>query len=223
MSSHISRVISRSKTGIPYQSRTPHDPPSVSHSLLKNIRVRCVVNIQAWPTPLGPILILPTDPVDTFEVRVHYDPNRISNQDKFWSYTYNDIFRAAAIRLYGYDIYDGITHNYNVDNTEFALQSVTLYGTEQRIQLSTDSYRLNVDFGYTIPGFTGRAHGGADSRATITTSAPRLVWSKIDFSETKIPAVTCASAFSLLPVKDIIIDDLLQAAIVDFSVWIRRY
>lgn len=93
------------------------------------------------------------------------------------SLTFNEIFYAAAMRTFGVNVAGAQTSD-NYMFTEFAIQKVIHYGSDNEQALSRD-INLGVDYGDDIPGFFGRDSGNRKSRPVIGCSPPRLAWRKI--------------------------------------------
>jgi len=81
------------------------------------------------------------------------------------------------MRLYGTDLCVANSSEFNCKNTEFAVIKSTFYGPDSTVFVTTDC-SMTIDFGPTIPGFSGRDTGGVDYRPMISASSPRLSWIK---------------------------------------------
>lgn len=93
------------------------------------------------------------------------------------SLTFNEVFYAAAMRTFGVNVASQETSD-NYMFTEFAIQKVLYYGSDNEQALSRDIH-LGVDYGDDIPGFFGRDSGNRKSRPVVGCVPPRLAWRKI--------------------------------------------
>jgi hypothetical protein len=119
-------------------------------------------SVDLAPVPQGANTIL-----------LYYNPNTGVHAN-IGGLTFNEIFVAASMRLYGVDV-TANTSSPNFLSTEFAMQKIVLYGTDNATYNSS-GVLLQVDFGGDIPGFIGRDSGSRSQRAVVAASPPRLSW-----------------------------------------------
>jgi len=91
--------------------------------------------------------------------------------------TYNELFTAAAMRVYGVDV-TADPGGANFVTSDFAITKVTLYGPADQTY-DGSGIQLSVDFGDDIPGFVGRDSAARNRRAVVSASPPRLSWKRI--------------------------------------------
>jgi hypothetical protein len=115
------------------------------------------------------------------------------------SLTYNEVFTAAAMRLYGVDV-TADPGSANFVTTDYAIQKVVLYGAADS-SYSSEMITLTVDFGGDIPGFVGRDSPARNRRAVVATSPPRLSWRKIRTGE-QLPAINYNTGIARSPLAN---------------------
>lgn len=190
-------AISRISTGVPVSKRNvPRDPPMLPHVLAYPVRTRFLLfsrnstNQVGYAVQLGG---LPTAPNSVFH---YFNPltGVISNSGGL---TYNEIFTAAAMRLFGVDVTTD-PGGANFVTTDYAIQKTTLYGPTIDVE---GNILLTVDFGGDVPGFVGRDSGAKNKRAVVSVSPPRLSWRKLVVGDTS-PAINYNTGLLRAPNAD---------------------
>lgn len=169
--------LARIATGVPVSRRNvPRDPPMLPHVLAYPVRTRFLILMVQSANQAGYSVQLPGIPTGAATVRHYFSPTSgaFSNSGGL---TFNEVFVAAAMRLYGVDI-TADPGGANFVTTDFAIQKVTYYGTQDQTY-DGPNVMLTVDFGGDIPGFVGRDSSSRNSRAVVSATPPRLSWRKV--------------------------------------------
>lgn len=210
--------ITRIGFGVPVsQKRVSPDPPMLPHVLAYPVRIRFNAYLQRSMSGSGFVVQLANTPTAANTILIYYHPQTMVYSSVI-GLDFNAVFVAAAMRVYGVNPGNDLT-GANYLTSEFALQKVTAYGSDNRIHTTT-GILLSVDFGGDIPGFVGRDSGGANRRPVISARPPRLSWQKF--------APNNSRAFMTLNIGTVRLpeggsDDLrVPIATVDFSVIVRR-
>lgn len=181
-SKKVHRQLSRLYTGIPVISRkNKSDPRPLPTSMSQAIRImfQIVYASNTLSSTTDYAINLPPNAGDIGTIFTLFDPSAAESthqreRTKEIALQRMTIFRAAAVRLYGQPLTgsDNVTAYLNA-NTEYALQSCTLYGplSQQR-----ETIRLRVDFSTDTPGVAMFDTGDRLKRAVLSTSASRLHW-----------------------------------------------
>jgi len=218
----VHSVLDRLRSGVPTtQGSFPRDPKSIPHILTVPIRVRLNLFGRSDATSAAQVLQLPAEPTSPFNIVMKFNPARTINTIFGWTITTRDVFRAACMRVYGVDpTLTPIGQNFY--NSDFGIQKVILYGPDSRTNVPTSGISLSVDYGPTIPGFAGRDMGGANTRAVVGSSAPRVSWMNFGMTSTTLASGYCN--VSNIPYQTGVPDTVLELALgcVDFSIIVRR-
>lgn len=166
--------IARVASGLAYRPRRVRtDPVPMPVSLTHSTRVRFNVVHQYSKSSGGKFAIeLANTPYASNNIYLYY---QFSNGKiaRTFDVKYSDIALAACMSLYGVDVSksaDGV----NYLSTEMCINKVVLFGANDRTNSSEIS--LQVDFGGSAPGFTGRDTGDLNRRAVVAAASPRAMW-----------------------------------------------
>lgn len=185
-SSRIVPAVARLATGVPVSlKRVPNDPPMLPHVVAYPVRVRFNVHLVAVASGTGSTVVsLSGTPYGPNAIDFNFNP--VGNVAVYPSMTvtFNELFIAAAMRIFGVDISVNQTQA-NYMYTDFAIQKVTLYGAHNETATDRDIV-LSVDFGDQIPGFIGRDSGNRRSRSVVSCAPPRLAWRKVITGDTRV-------------------------------------
>jgi hypothetical protein len=118
----------------------------------------------------------PTGP-NAINIAANLSGSGNSNQTITVGLTFNQVFVAAAMRIFGVDV-SVDTSSANYITTDYAIMKVTAYGPDQT-NFSSQNIGLSVDVGGDVPGFSGRDTSSKNGRAVVSFSVPRLSWQKI--------------------------------------------
>jgi len=176
----VKRELALLRTGIPVSRRNvPRDPPMLPHVLAYPVRIRFGVNLYNTTSSQGYTVNLagtPTAP-NSIVINANLSGSVNQNQTTTVGLTFNQVFVAAAMRVFGVDVSVDPT-GANYVTTDYAIMKVTAYGPDQT-NFSSPNIGLSVDVGGDIPGFSGRDTSSKNGRAVVSFSVPRLSWQKI--------------------------------------------
>jgi len=182
--SRVNSKVDRISTGVPRTLRNiPTDPRTLPHCSLYPTVVRFVYLVMP-STVTGYSVSLGTSPRSPNTLQYAFTPTGAINVAPSASLTFNEIFYAASMRTFGVNVAGQQTSD-NYMFTEFAIQKVLHYGSDNEQALSRD-INLGVDFGDDIPGFFGRDAGNRKSRPVVGCSPPRLAWRKIIANDNRV-------------------------------------
>lgn len=181
-----STSIARISTGVPVTTRRLRsDPPPLPHVVAYPVRTRFMLVVRATASGGGTTnVILSSTPYGPNNVFFDFTSAGISGLSPSVTLSYNEVFTAAAMRLFGVDV-TADTSSANFVLTDYAIQKVVLYGSDNDQALSRDLV-LSAEFGSDIPGFIGRDAGNRMSRPVVGATPPRLSWRKIIQNDSKI-------------------------------------
>lgn len=218
----IKRELALLRTGIPVSRRNvSRDPPMLPHVLAYPVRVRFGVNMynttntQGYSVNLGGT---PTAP-NSITINANLMGSGLSNQTSTVGLSFNQVFVAAAMRLFGVDVsVDPSGANYVT--TDYAIMKVTAYGPDQT-SFSSPSIGLSVDVGGDVPGFSGRDSSSKNGRAVVSFSVPRLSWQKIESSSVFNFLSYTFSTSVALP-NNLQSNVYIPLGVIDLTVMVRR-
>lgn len=211
-----STAIARIATGVPVaKRRVPRDPPMLPHVLTQSVRTRYDLRLVQSNNSVGYSVVLGSLPTSPNIIFHYYNPTS-GLFSSTGGLTYNEIFTAAAMRIYGVDV-TANPGGANFQTTDFAITKVTFYGPPEP-SYDGNSISLTVDFGEDIPGFVGRDSSSRNQRAVISTSPPRLVWRKLVQNE-NAPALSYNNGVARSPLANNSGQNFPSAFIAQQQVW----
>lgn len=189
-SSRVNSAVARISTGVPTTSRRiPPDPPALPHVISYPVRVRFNINARSTVSGAGATtVVLSSTPYSANNIYYDYTASGAIWVNPSVTLSFNELFTAAAMRIFGVDVTADVT-SANFVLTDYAIQKIVLYGSDNDQALTRDLV-LSVEFGDDIPGFIGRDSGNRMSRPVVGATPPRLSWRKIIQNDSKI----CANA-----------------------------
>lgn len=215
-------TVARVATGIPVSKRRENpDPPMLPMVLAFPTRIRFSINQRHSNTVTGYTVYLPTTPTSQGEIDIWYNAILATQPTNAIGLTVDQICHAAAMRVFGVDVTTDTT-SANYVTTEYAIQKVVVYGSENRVRPTTGII-LACDFSADIPGFVGRDTGGVNRRPVVAVTPPRLTWLTFNGSQNHILSVNVGGVDRHLePQAPNSLDLLVSVATLDISIIVRR-
>lgn len=223
------RKVDRLFSRIPVTRRLrSSDPPVLPTHIDMAIKVRYPVVYagDAATSPTSYAVITPSSAGSLGAVNVYYEEGatgvRGSATIRNLAIDADELFDAAAMRLFGTLMSSAVGAAPALRLvTEFAIQSVSLYGPIEPHE--SDSVRLQVDFGDGMPGAVIQDSSNRLNRAAVSASTSQMVWRRYGVTSATDGSVVAtlsipvgASGSAVDPVRNI------NMGILDATVHVRR-
>jgi len=221
-------AISRVASGVPISKRNiPRDPPMLPHVLAYPVRTRFLLRQTQNTSAVGYAVFLSGTPTGLNYINHYFNPTTGVTASS-GGLSFNEVFTAAAMRLFGVDV-TADPGGANFVTTDYAIQKVVMYGPSNSNREGGD-IMLTIDYGGDIPGFVGRDSPARNRRAAVSSTPPRLSWRKL-LVNNQTPVLNYSTGASQSPLANnsgvpfptsFISSQNWEIGVIDVTVLVRR-